>query len=1390
MSIPKLLKHYQINPSKLKAILKANSINDNIRFINNIPEEWISILSEETGIEVYEISTNKHYRSSVVKASKKITKKDNSLDKLQELSKPKRRRKSFQIGYVKYVAPDNSHAYLKVIDNIDGVNYNMLRENTDNDCKINNNCADIEIGQFVIVSVKGEKFKKHKIEEQLFSGTVITKPIKRFTDWVSFNNVIKLENNIMFSDNFENFEISKVKLFFDRRSIRCQKSEIPPDFNKIIDNIKLPFIEAIAKKILSNEDLVIIGSFKSNSSEYSQLYEKQFKSEINDSNYFKDEIDFENFFLKWQALCPEFLVISKVKNLEFLNSYIRLWLDKKTNKNFWENHLIDALINYEIKSNENLASNQLTFYENLTRSHVEEISLAIDAYFQANLVTESIKVFNILEQLIVISNCLNKAKYKTQLKNSLVPELAFELWLEDNQLEFPKTIGITTFQDHKIEIQERILDKLSDEEIVPLISLIKGISNKILEKRVCKLIKESISSKLNFISFDLESNGTEIFELGWINNENREKYYKGNTEVNKGINFFKELTEISNSVFVGHNIVEWDIPILSKFKVSIPRNQIWDTLLIETFLSPEFKNLALVTAHNAIDDSKLTRQLFLNQLTRILFMEQEKLTPLFSYIPINIVEKIVELKSKNSLNWNPFDVLNSEKETFFRPQPLENILIQKVKKEIDDLKSENILIIGNDSFKNEILTIEKIKFHCTDTSNKDLYKLNRTKINQISENHIWEKLVLLNHLDYKKAINQPAFWGELPISVKIKLENNISNVFDLFYPNEEIDWLAKNVMFFTIPELLLYQDQLSQLKDISVITIQKDLLSVENKKKLKEISLDFLMSEIKNDDHIWLKFSGGQSFSELTVKQCENLEVDILKPFDNFWLEKVTLNKFNVWGNFNWENLLLSFDIINLVDFQSDANKFVKNQTIIVEVSAVETLKNKVVRFNPESLYRSRYWVFQKQLIDQIVNLGNASILIVQDYDEIQVLNNYFSHLGYYIPEQVISIGRRLELLHQRKSSAKLIIEHISQVERIIKSNHVDCLNIIFDSFNLSENYYSSINSSYLKKLNSSRLKKINEIEEDDSEKGNNDKQELNISKKPIISDTFFLLELLKPRITHIRNVLQKADPNHKLWILDPRFNDYNSINKSWNTSKMTLNIWKNFDMYEAAVKEADMHINSVKPMEELPFDMAKIKEILRQVFLKEFQWRPSQVPYLELIIERKENQLITLPTGEGKSVLFQGPALFISAFTNRLTIVVTPLKALMEDQVDALWNKGFFGSVDYINSDRSSEVYSIYRAMAGGELSLIFVTPERFRSRSFNNALQMRIQSDGGLEYGVFDEAHCVSQWGHEFRPDYFNCAKEMLKLKKMSSNNFPLLLFSATVSDKIYKDFKIIFS
>jgi superfamily II DNA helicase RecQ len=114
-----------------------------------------------------------------------------------------------------------------------------------------------------------------------------------------------------------------------------------------------------------------------------------------------------------------------------------------------------------------------------------------------------------------------------------------------------------------------------------------------------------------------------------------------------------------------------------------------------------------------------------------------------------------------------------------------------------------------------------------------------------------------------------------------------------------------------------------------------------------------------------------------------------------------------------------------------------------------------------------------------------------------------------------------------------------------------------------------------------------------------------------------------------------------------------------------------------------------------------------------------------------------------------------------------------MEDQVKALWKLGFYGSVEYINQDKSHEVQQIYRRLAGGELSLLYITPERFRSGGFIRAFLQRLENDGGLEYAVYDEAHCISQWGHEFRPDYLYSGRAVQRYKDTCQYKFPILPF-----------------
>ncbi len=178
-------------------------------------------------------------------------------------------------------------------------------------------------------------------------------------------------------------------------------------------------------------------------------------------------------------------------------------------------------------------------------------------------------------------------------------------------------------------------------------------------------------------------------------------------------------------------------------------------------------------------------------------------------------------------------------------------------------------------------------------------------------------------------------------------------------------------------------------------------------------------------------------------------------------------------------------------------------------------------------------------------------------------------------------------------------------------------------------------------------------------------------------------------------------------------------------------------------------------------------REILRSRFGYP-AFRPGQERAVQAVLERRDT-LVILPTGGGKSLCFQVPALMLPG----LTVVISPLISLMKDQVDALTARGL--PATFVNSSLSgAEVASRLARAERGEVKLLYVAPERFDVGSTAERLRAI-----GVSLLAVDEAHCISEWGHDFRPSYLRIREVRERL-----GTPPTIALTATATGDVRTD------
>ncbi len=186
--------------------------------------------------------------------------------------------------------------------------------------------------------------------------------------------------------------------------------------------------------------------------------------------------------------------------------------------------------------------------------------------------------------------------------------------------------------------------------------------------------------------------------------------------------------------------------------------------------------------------------------------------------------------------------------------------------------------------------------------------------------------------------------------------------------------------------------------------------------------------------------------------------------------------------------------------------------------------------------------------------------------------------------------------------------------------------------------------------------------------------------------------------------------------------------------------------------------------------------ELLRAALGKDAEFRPGQLDAILALVDDRERVLVVEPTGWGKSIVYLIATALLRERGQGPTILISPLLALMRDQLRMAELLGVRAGT--LNSSNTADWQEVEQALAADELDILLVSPERLANEHFRTHTLRSIPR--ALGQFVVDEAHCISDWGHEFRPDY----RRIRVLVDALPESVPLLATTATANDRVIED------
>lgn len=886
-----------------------------------------------------------------------------------------------------------------------------------------------------------------------------------------------------------------------------------------------------------------------------------------------------------------------------------------------------------------------------------------------------------------------------------------------------------------------------------------------------KQIAEEQINNFNYAVFDIEARKEKnasgekhciIKEAGFVS-EKEEIHYPSN--VSSLEEFFTKLS--TYSIIVGHNVIKWDIGevLADNGFIFDDSHYIWDTQIIQEILDPFMKCYALNNTsedrHTALSDAKFTQKLFWNQIVTISEPDNRWIEGI---LPDDVKTIISIVRSKTVPQTIEKKIGNNQ--AYFKEMgKISKTISSEIKKVT---RYESPLIIAPRSIWKIIREHIDILFNAN-TDDHLYHELDRERLSQVDV--VDESTAILHSISISKRSNIVLCDIAPAVRQYFNKEGSTNRLYDFVKTALNEGALCTTALGF---ESL---DESKKNNSDAIFFIGKELEARNNTNESRfRIPLSVLSTSISGL-RIIKQFVESNAPRLIDATLFRELTGHTAPQFvGNIWIESATDDSFLVKSNRDFAkyqshiaslfpNKVFSLDIKSK-DYCSAPIYLLCTKQDNLDENASWDHPQEIQRLASTTKARGKYWAYQLALVASITR-SKPLVWVIENREEISALSEAAKALGYYVPQNRdekdkedngdIDIKRKVELAYESGKPEKSLIiiggkEFISLLDSEIKDAY--CL------------VYNSIN------IESKIIRWHNMLPFGD--------EPIKIGESPTQEDYVIATW---PQLEVFNNLIHLNNPDCEFYLADPILDCCSLNSRRLNAEPVQISPKGDiFKKCEVVIEQIKSFVTGAMPAVAIDEEIAmkEMLEMFKDIKPNVTEWYPKQKEILPDIIKKEHNCLICMPTGDGKSILFQLPAMYRSKISGKLSIVIAPLKALLKDQVEDLKMPG----VDYLNSDKSSdEVENIYQKIRGGEITLLYMTPERFRSQAFMNALGFRIKRDGGLEYIIFDEAHCISQWGLDFRPDYRYAAE--------ISNNiceaFPdvkVELFTATVTKNVRED------